>query len=364
MSLSEVKSMIESQGESWLKAHRDVIERVDQLETMIRRPGVPLGGKDGEGDRETKAFNAFLRRGPETMEPFERKLLRVSDDASGGFLAHPVLSNEVLRLIALASPLRQAAMVRTGTGPSFIQPRQLDSVEANWLAEVEPAPESTLTFGQIEVPAHRLAAYVEVSNVLLDDAAVDLDALLATDFAEQFARAEGAAFTTGNAAGKPRGLLTYPSGTTADAIEQIPSGHATELTADSLIQSLQKLRPEHRVTASWLMNSATLGAVRLLKSTAGEYVWRPGIEQGQPDRLLGRPVLEDPQMPDIAAGSLPVAVGDFRRGYTIFDRVQLSVVRDPFSKARSGVTCFTATRRVGGAVVEGRALKLVRVSAS
>ena len=85
----------------------------------------------------------------------------------------------------LASPIRQAAMVRTGTGPSFIQPRQLDSVEANWLAEVEPAPESTMTFGQVEIAAHRLAAYVEVSNVLLEDSAIDLDALLATDFADQ-----------------------------------------------------------------------------------------------------------------------------------------------------------------------------------
>jgi HK97 family phage major capsid protein len=110
------------------------------------------------------------------------------------------------------------------------------------------------------------------------------------------------------------------------------------------------------------MSSSTLAAVRLLKSTAGDYVWRPGIELGHPDHLLGRPIVEAPEIPD--AGALPVAAGDFRRAVTLFDRVGLSIVRDPFSKSRSGITAFIATRRVGGAVVEGRALKIIEIAAS
>ena len=123
---------------------------------------------------------------------------------------------------------------------------------------------------------------------------------------------------------------------------------------------IHTLKAGHRQGASWVMNSATLAEVRKLKTGDGAFLWQPGLVEGQPDRLLGYPVVEAEDMPDIAGGTTPIAFGNFRAGYLIAERTATQILRDPFTN--KPFVHFYATKRVGGQVLDSNAIKLVRIS--
>lgn len=382
---AEIKALVELQGrtisdfarrgdermralEARVGALAGLEERADRIETALRRTG---GGtvetKGGERPIEVKAFEGYIRRGAEALEAGERKALSVGTDPAGGYLAPAQMEAELLRNIVELSPLRRLANVKTGSGPALITPRRVASISAQWTAEMQETSLSQPSFGQLEVVAHSITASTEITTQLLEDAGVDIETELATEFAEQFATTEGTAFATGNGVGRPRGFLTYDAGTGDGQVEQVPTGSATEVTADSLVKLLYSLKTAYRRGAVWLMNRRTIGTIRSFKTGDGTYLWSElggQLIPGQPDRLLGLPVEEDPSMPDIAAGALPIALADWRRAYRIFDRRGLQVLRDPYTKARSGLVVMTASRRVGGGVQIPEAIKLLRVAAS
>jgi HK97 family phage major capsid protein len=120
----------------------------------------------------------------------------------------------------------------------------------------------------------------------------------------------------------------------------------------------------YRNRSSWMMNGTTLATVRKLKDGQGNYLWQPSFQAGQPETLLGRPVVEAVDMPDLASGTFPIAFGDFATAYRIYDRVALSVMRDPYSLATRGLVRFHARRRVGGGVVMGAAIKKLKMATS
>ena len=119
------------------------------------------------------------------------------------------------------------------------------------------------------------------------------------------------------------------------------------------------MKAGHRQGASWVMNSATLAQIRKLKTADGAFLWQPGLVDGQPDRLLGYPVVEAEDMPDIAAGTYPIAFGNFRAGYLIAERNATTILRDPFTN--KPFVHFYATRRVGGQVLDSDAIKLLKI---
>jgi HK97 family phage major capsid protein len=148
-------------------------------------------------------------------------------------------------------------------------------------------------------------------------------------------------------------------------VPYVASGSTTELDADAFIDTLYALAPAYRRNSVWMMNGSTLAAVRKLKTTGGgDYIWSPSIAPGQPETLLGRPVIESIDMDDIEANSFPVALGDFSQAYRIFDRISLSVLRDPFSVALNGQVRLHARRRVGGGVVVAQAIRKMKIANS
>jgi len=200
----------------------------------------------------------------------------------------------------------------------------------------------------------------------------DVEAWLAGEIAADFARAEGVAFVTGTGVSQPRGFLTYPVAATADAgrpwgtLQFVASGAAGAFVgtnpADRLIDLVHALRTPYRQGAVFVMNSNTLSVIRKFKDTTGAFIWRPGLSEGEPATLLGYPVVEAEAMPDIGASSLSVAFGNFQAGYVIAERGETAVLRDPYSN--KPFVHFYATRRVGGALVNSEAVKLMRFSAS
>lgn len=330
--------------------------QVTDLETRMNRPG-GHGGGNAEPTLEQRAFSNFLRLGPERMVADETRALIVGDDTKGGYLAPAEFQAEVIRGIIEISPIRQAVRVGSTSAGSVILPKLTGRPTAQWVGEDEDRPETTMTYGQLEIPIHEIACYIDVSLRLLEDAAINVDSEIAADLADEFALKEGAAFSNGDGAKKPVGIQRAN-------IPEFVNGHATNLSADKLIGMLYATPMAYRNTGSWMMNSTTLGFIRTLKDGQGNYIWQPGLQAGQPSTLLGRPVIEDNQMPDIASGTYPVIYGDFNKGYRIYDRVGLSILRDPYTQATKGLVRFHARRRVGGGPVLTEALRRLKMSVS
>ena len=206
---------------------------------------------------------------------------------------------------------------------------------------------------------------------MLDDALFDVEAWLAGEIAAEFAKAEGAAFVNGNGVNRPRGFLQAATSNAGDAtrafgtLQYLASGAAGDFGSaapERLIDLVQSLRSPYRQGACWVMNAATAARIRKFKTADGQFLWQPSLTSGQPATLLGYPVVEAEDMPDIAANSLSIAFGNFRAGYLIAERNETNVLRDPYSN-KPFVT-FYATKRVGGCVSNSEAIKLMKFAAA
>lgn len=346
----------------------DARDRVDGLETAMKRSQMEHIDTDGkkltpEQAEHKAAINAYARKGFDRLSEDEKKSLTANSDPDGGFFVRPEVSNEILRTVTETSPIRSVASVITIGSGSFEQPKRTAAhTGATWSGETGSPDDSVgPKVGILTIFAHMLSADPKASQTLLDDSVVSIEQWLADEVALNFAVAENTTFVTGDGNSKPRGFLTYPAGTDDDQIEQIASGTSGEVVGDGLIDLQVALKEEYQLNASWIMQRATVGNIRKLKTTDLQYIWQPGLRAGESDLLLGRPILKANDMPAVAADSLSIAYGDFRRGYKIVDRKGISILRNPYT-ARPFVTFFT-TKRVGGDVTINEAIKIQKLEA-
>ena len=341
------------------QSHVEVKEQIDRLETVIKRPNSGFDTK--QVDDYMNAFDVYCRKGIDALSVDEKKALTVSNDSTGGYLAPPEYVRELLKEVTEISPIRSIARVRS-TGQRSIQvPKRTATFSAQWVSESGTRSETEgYNVGLEELPAHEHYALVDISEQDLEDSVFDLEAEMQSEFAEQFAKAEGTAFVSGNGVGKPEGFMENSS------VAEIVSGDANLITADSLISLVHNIKSEYGKNGVFVFNRSTLAAIRKLKDTAGQYVFQAGmsLQGGAMSTILGYPYIEATDMPSVAAGAYPVAFGDFRRGYMILDRVNLAVLRDPFTQATTGNVRYIARRRVGGQVVQAEAINKLKVSAS
>lgn len=339
---------------------RSITERLDAIDVRTQRPGGG-GNERNEDGIERRAFTGFLRHGRESLPADEVRALRVADDTAGGYLAPADFVAEVIKGIVEVSPVRQAARVGSTAFGSVILPKRTGRPTASWVGETETRTGTESTYGQVEIPVHESACYVDVSLRLLEDAAVNVESEVAMDLAEEFGRLEGAALVNGDGFKKPTGFMTDAN------VAYTPTGNASTLgsaPADTLITLMYSMPAAYRANSVWMMNGSTLAAIRKLKDGQSNYLWQPSYQAGQPETILGRPVIEAPDMDDVGSGAEPIAFGDFSRAYRIYDRVALSVMRDPYSQATSGLVRFHARRRIGGGVVLAEALRKLKCATS
>ena len=331
-----------------------LVDRLDKLEAKAKRPAG--GGDDAkEPTAERKAFAAYLRHG-DGLADEDKKALNVSNDTQGGFLAPPEMSTEVIRDLVEYSPIRSFASVRGTQADSVIYPTRGDITNAQWVGEMEPHDESTIGFGQREVEVHELATFVDISNRLLQDAP-QAEAEVRAALTEDFGQKEAEAFLWGNGVKQPEGVMVNPG------VPEIANGHATTLSTDALIRLMYSLPQAYRSRGAWAMNGTTLGVLRSLKDSQGQYIWQTSLQVGQPETILGRPVIEMVDLEDIAANEHPIIYGDFQ-AYRIVDRLSMSVLVDPYSRARERITRLHATRRVGGAVLQPARFRKLKMATS
>jgi len=319
-------------------------------------------------DAYKAAFDTFLRKDERSLGANEVKALSVGSDPDGGYVVHPDLSGRIVAKVFESSPMRAYASIQVISTDALEGLFDLDEAASGWVGETDARSETnTPQIGKWRIPVHELYAKPKATQKLLDDNEINMEAWLASKVSEKFARDEAAAFVAGSGVNKPRGFLTYASGTTLPGtMERFITGVDGAFAAapnggDVLINALYGLKAQYRANATWFMNRATLKLTRKLKDTDGAYLWSPGIAAGQPASLLGYPVASFEDMPDPATDSLSIAVGDMREAYQIVDRIGIRTLRDPFS-AKPYVEFYT-TKRVGGDVVNFEALKLIEFTA-
>ncbi len=318
---------------------------------------------------QQKGWDRFMRRG-DVSQLAEIKSLSAGSDPDGGYVVPDGTSQTIDRLLSEASPMRQIADVRQVGTSNFKKPISRGGATAGWAAETATRPETqSPTLDLIAFPASELYAMPAATQSLLDDSFADIDQWLAEEVQDVFAAQESAAFVAGDGVGKPKGFLSYT--TTANAVQQwgeigyIATGVDGDFSAsdpiDALIDLLYAPRSAYRPNARFVMNRRTVSAVRKFKDLDGNYIWSPGAA-GQPSSLLGYPVTEMEDMPDVASGATAIAFGDFRRGYLIADRAGVKVVRDPYSS--KPFVLFYTTKKVGGGVQDFNAIKLLKFALS
>ncbi|MEO0030783.1 MAG: hypothetical protein RIS94_541 [Pseudomonadota bacterium] len=346
----------------------EVKGRIDKAGRAAVRPVLAGGELAAEvKSAETQGFiDGYLRLGRET----ELKSLSIGSSADGGYAVPRPIDAEISRRLTKISPVRAvASVVRTSTS-GFRRLISIGGTASGWVSETAARPDSaTSKLAEIVPPMGELYANPSATQAMLDDAAFDVEAWLAGEIATEFARAEGSAFINGTGTNQPKGFLQAGAAAQNDAtrtfgtLQFVGSGNATgfDTTPESkLIDMVFSLRASLRQGAVWMMNSATLAAVRKLKAPDGSFLWQAGIADGQPNRLLGYPVIEAEDMPDVAAGTFPIAFGNFSAGYLITERSATTILRDPYTN--KPYVQFYATRRIGGQVLDSDAIKLLKIT--
>jgi HK97 family phage major capsid protein len=317
------------------------------------------------------AFMTVLRKDQRAISAEEFKALSVGADPDGGFLVPADITGRIVTRMFETSPMRAICAVQTISTDALEGIQDTDeAADSGWVSETGTRSESaTPTIGKWRVPVWEIYAEPRATQQLIDDAAVDVEAWLARKVADRLTRRQNTAFVVGDGIGKPRGIADYPTAATADDTRPwgtfehratannglFPSSNP----ADILFDLVGAFKDSYLANARWLTRREVITAVRKFKeATTNGYLWQPGLQQGQPQQLLGFPVTIAQDMPALATGSLSMAFGDFAEAYQIVDRVGFRTLRDPYT-AKPYVKFYT-TARTGGGAVQFEAVKFIK----
>lgn len=366
-------------GEIEKRASADILleDKVTRIDTALEQQKSALDrvlldqqrpAVSGTGPVSHPGWQRYVRHG-DVAALQEAKSLNAGTASDGGYVVPEQTEALIDRQLAEVSPLRAIAAVRASSAAVFRKPVSRGGAASGWVTETASRPETTSPdLDLLDFPTAELYAMPAATQQLLDDAMVDIDQWLADEIRDVFAAQESAAFIAGDGVNKPRGILSYASNTEGSqawgelgyVATGVEGGFAASDPGDALIDLIYAPRNTYRSRGRFLMNRRTVSAVRRFKDNDGNYLWQPGLSEAGTSTLLGYPVSEAEDMPDIGANATAIAFGDFRKGYLIIDRQGVEVLRDPFS-AKPYVLFYT-TKRVGGGVQDFDAIKLLKFS--
>jgi HK97 family phage major capsid protein len=349
-------------------------KKLEEIAVAIKRKGSAEAAVDSDCK---EVASSFMRKGKISSEQeaeYRKHLdiigggykgLSVDSEADGGFLVRPAVSATITKKVFESSPVRQVAGSETISTDRWEELYDNDEPDAGWVGERETRTETgTNQLNMIAIPVHEMYAEPKITQKLLDDSALNVEAWHQGKVAEKFARIEASAFVNGDGVKKAKGFLSYASGTGFNQIQQVNSGNASAFTADGLIDLQNALLEEFQMNASWMMKRASAGSVRKLKSTDGAYLWSVdpvgALNGGPMFSLLGKPLRYADDMPAVGANALAAVYGDFAKGYLIIDRIGIRVLRDPLTT--KGYVKFYTCKRVGGGVRQFQALKIQKLA--
>ncbi|WP_417259027.1 phage major capsid protein [Celeribacter sp.] len=350
-------------------------ERLTMLDYKSQNTGRPALSASYEVDLSHKsAMETYVRNGDDDALrslTLEGKSMSTAVNGDGGYLVDPQTSATIQTVLKSTASIRSIANVVNVESTSYDVLIDTTDIGSGWVSETGSVSEtSTPTIDRISIPLYELSALPKASQRLLDDAAFDIESWLAARIADKFAASEASAFINGDGIDKPTGILAHAQvdndvwtwGTLGYVATGTDGAFDATNPADAIVELVYALGAQYRSNGAFVMNSKTAGQVRKLKDADGRFLWSDGLAAGEPARLMGYPVLVAEDMPDIASDAAAIAFGDFNAGYTVAERPDVRILRDPFS-AKPHVL-FYATKRVGGDVSDFAAIKLLKFSVS
>ncbi len=361
-----------NEGLSRIEDAKEVVLKAQAAVQAQRSVGEIADAVNSQNAEYKQAFRNFLKRGEsrisaKDIEILSRpiqldgsKALNSLTDPQGGYFVIPEMDKAITRLIHEASPIRQyARVVQTGSD-QYEKMQNTDLAASSWADRlVSTTASANQSYQKLTIRVYKLEAMPSIHEDLIDDAYLDIEAELAQSIAESMSLAEGTSFVAGDGVGQCRGFLDYTAGTSWGQIEQVVSGSAATVTFNGLVDTQTALKDQLQANAKWYMRRATVGVVRKLLNGSGDPLWVPGLG-AEPSSLLGHDVVRAADMPALGANALSIAYADLSKGYLIVDRVGTRILRDPFTS--KGYVSYRTTRRLGGAVDNYEAIKIMKCS--
>lgn len=346
----------------------DRLERQQALDAELNKPvNTPITGKPAApaGEEKTGRATAEYRKSfwnvmrSKMPSPEVMNALQVGTDSEGGYLVPDEFERTLVEALEEQNIFRSLAhVIQTSSGDRKI-PVVASKGSASWVDEEGAIPESDDSFGQVSIGAYKLGTMIKVSEELLNDSVFDLEAYISREFARRIGNKEEEAFFTGNGTGKPLGVLAATGG----AEVGVTAAASAAFTADEIFDLFYSLKAPYRRSAVFVMNDASVKALRKLKDNNGQYLWQPSLTAGAPDTLLNRPIYTSAFMPALAAGAKSVLFGDLSY-YWVADRQGRSFRRLGELYAPTGQVGFLATQRVDGRLILPEAVKVMQMKAA
>jgi HK97 family phage major capsid protein len=285
--------------------------------------------------------------------------LQIGPDSEGGYLAPDEFERTLVEGLEAENIFRKLANVITTASGDRKIPVVASKGAASWVDEEGAIGEDDDSFGQVSIGAYKLGTMLKVSEELLNDSVFNLESYIAKEFARRIGAKEEEAFFGGDGSGKPLGILANTGGA---GIGVTASG-AAAITLDEILDLFYSLGAPYRNKAVFVMNDATVKAIRKLKDSTGQYLWQPSVKDAAPDTILNRPLYTSAYVPTLAAGAKTVIFGDFSY-YWVADRAGRTFKRLSELFAATGQVGFVATQRVDGKLILPEAAKVLKQKAS
>jgi len=357
--VSEAESKLEL-AEKSLNAMGEVVDELQKQEAR-RKTGAALNA-DGSSEAieaHKSALMGFIRKGNDQgLEELERKAVNLGVDADGGFALTDEMDTSIGELVRDANPMRGLCNVIQVGNETYSKLFNQGGTASGWVGEEAARPTTaTSTLAKVSPSFGEIYANPAVTQKALDDMFFDAAGWMTSEVAEDFAQAENLAFTSGNGTNKPKGLLayTFAASPTFGQIKKISSTVSVSFGADDFISLVHAIKQGYRTPrAAFVMNDLSVSVARKLKDGQGNYIWSQGYQAGEASSILGYQVVENHDMPDLAAGANAVLFGDFNRAYTIADVRGTRILRDPYTN--KPYVHFYVTKRVGGGLMDSAAI--------
>lgn len=363
----------------------DLEEKNRQLEAALTRPVLAVTPESKEREVKTlgtKLFNEFARKrgenqtyledyfpgvtevGDRTLDAAEKKALTVNSDPNGGYLTMPEFGGIIQTYVYETSPLRQLASVITVGTDAYELITDNDQAGWGWVGETQARPDTyTPTLGKLLIPVNEMYAQPNASQKMLDDSFIDVASWLAGKVSEVFSRGEASAFISGNGVNKPLGILSYAAGTSVGSqqVQQVYSGNASTFTYAGLLALQNSLKEPYQANATFLAQRSSMVNLLSIADTQARPIFNMNYDRNAAGEgyIMGKPIRFAADMPAVATNALALAYGDWKKAYQIVDRRGVQVLRDPYTN--KPFVRFYTTKRVGGAVTNYEAFKIMQI---
>ncbi|HAT3646791.1 MULTISPECIES: phage major capsid protein [Raoultella] len=289
----------------------------EQRQQQSQNQGTPEAQAES---RRALAFDKYLRQGFSELSAEERQAVKehraqgVSPDEKGGYTVPTQMLNKIVDAMKAYGGIASVAQILSTSNGQDITWSTSDgtSEEGELLAENSAASEGDVTFGTAVLGAKKLSSkIIRVSNELLQDSGVDIEAYLAGRIAQRIGRGEAKYLIQGTGAGTP----TQPNGLAASVTGTVNTASASAFTWKEMNALRHAVDPAYRTAPQirWAFNDKTLQVVEEMEDNQGRPLWLPSIIGGAPATVLNVPYVVDQGIADLGAGNKFIYFGDFNR---------------------------------------------------